>query len=340
MSGLVMPPITQSGAGAGSGPDSGPGGDQMIVAEDVSKSFGSVHALDSVSVSARRGTVLALLGHNGAGKTTLVNILTTSLPLSSGRASVAGYDVAREPFEIRRRIGLTGQFASVDTQLSGRDNLVLIARLLGAGRRAARSRADDLLELFELTTVADRRASGYSGGLRRRLDLAVSLVGGPRVIFLDEPTTGLDPSSRLKLWEIVEGLVQQGATVLLTTQYLEEADRLADSITVLSAGKVVASGTADELKATVGRRTVTLTLDGDDAPARAGAALRGAGFAPVGGEDGTRSLVVPIDTTREIADVIRALDRASVEATELTFGEPTLDDVYLTLAEQHARTPA
>ncbi|OSP39555.1 daunorubicin/doxorubicin resistance ABC transporter ATP-binding protein DrrA, partial [Streptomyces sp. 13-12-16] len=281
MSGLVMPPVARTGAGAGSGP--GSGGDPMIVADSVSKSFGTVHALDSVSVSAPRGTVLALLGHNGAGKTTLVNILTTALPLSSGRASVAGYDVTRDPFEIRRRIGLTGQFASVDTQLSGRDNLVLIARLLGAGRRAARSRAEELLELFELTEVADRRASGYSGGLRRRLDLAVSLVGGPRVIFLDEPTTGLDPSSRLKLWEIVEGLVEQGATVLLTTQYLEEADRLADSIAVLSAGKVVASGTADELKATVGRRTVTLTLDSDDAPARAGAALRGAGFAPVGG---------------------------------------------------------
>ncbi|MFD3826669.1 ATP-binding cassette domain-containing protein [Streptomyces sp. NPDC058625] len=337
MSGLVMPPVTQPGSGSGSGSGSG---DLMIEADAVSKSYGTVNALDSVSVSARQGSVLALLGHNGAGKTTLVNILTTALPLSSGRASVAGYDVTRDPFQIRRRIGLTGQFASVDGQLSGRDNLVLIARLLGAGRRAAHSRADELLELFQLTSVADRRASGYSGGLRRRLDLAVSLVGGPQVIFLDEPTTGLDPSSRLNLWEIVEGLVEQGATVLLTTQYLEEADRLADTITVLSDGRVVASGTAHELKATVGRRTVTLTLDSDDAPVRAGAALRDAGFAPVGGEEATRSLVVPIDTTRQIADVIRALDHAGVEATELTFGEPSLDDVYLTLAEQHARTPA
>ncbi|MGY0065417.1 ATP-binding cassette domain-containing protein [Streptomyces sp. QTS137] len=334
MSGLAMPPVTRAGSGSGSG-----SGDLMIEAEAVSKSFGTVHALDSVSVSARRGTVLALLGHNGAGKTTLVNILTTALPLSSGRASVAGFDVRRDSFEIRRRIGLTGQFASVDGQLSGRDNLVLIARLLGAGRRAAHSRAGELLELFDLSAVADRRASGYSGGLRRRLDLAVSLVGGPQVIFLDEPTTGLDPSSRLKLWEIVEGLVEQGATVLLTTQYLEEADRLADTIAVLSAGRVVAAGTAEELKATVGRRTVTLTLDGDDTE-RAGAALRGAGFAPAGGEEGTHGIVVPIDATRQIADVIRALDHAGVEAAELTFGEPTLDDVYLTLAEQHARTPA
>ncbi|MBQ1100913.1 ATP-binding cassette domain-containing protein [Streptomyces sp. b94] len=313
----------------------------MIDAEDVTKSFGPVQALHSVSVSAPRGTVLGLLGHNGAGKTTLVNILTTALPLTSGRAWVAGYDVARRPAEIRRRIGLTGQFASVDGQLGGRDNLVLIARLLGAGRRAARARADELLELFQLTEVADRRASGYSGGLRRRLDLAVSLVGAPAVLFLDEPTTGLDPSSRLNLWEIVEGLVEQGTTVLLTTQYLEEADRLADSITVLSAGRVVAAGTAAELKATVGRRTVTLALETGEDRNAAGAALRGAGFAPVVGEGDPRAVVVPIDATREIAEVVRALDQVGVEATELTFGEPTLDDVYLALANQSvSRAPA
>ncbi|CAL9271763.1 Daunorubicin_doxorubicin resistance ATP-binding protein DrrA [Streptomyces sp. SudanB5_2050] len=324
---------------APSGPAGGTG-DLMIEADGVSKSFGPVQALHSVSVSAPRGTVLGLLGHNGAGKTTLVNILTTALPLASGRAAVAGYDVAREPVEIRRRIGLTGQFASVDGQLGGRDNLVLIARLLGAGRRAARARADELLELFQLTEVADRRASGYSGGLRRRLDLAVSLVGAPAVLFLDEPTTGLDPSSRLNLWEIVEGLVEQGTTVLLTTQYLEEADRLADSIAVLSAGRVVAAGTAAELKATVGRRTVTLALETGEDRNAAGAALRGAGFAPVVGEEDPRAVVVPIDATREIAEVVRALDQVGVEATELTFGEPTLDDVYLALADQAAsRTP-
>ncbi|WP_369217432.1 ATP-binding cassette domain-containing protein [Streptomyces flavofungini] len=329
MSGTVTPLATRTGPDGGSG-------DLMIEADGVTKSFGQVRALDSVSVSAPRGTVLGLLGHNGAGKTTLVNILTTALPLSSGRASVAGYDVAREPVEIRRRIGLTGQFASVDGQLSGRDNLVLIARLLGAGQRAARERADELLELFRLTEVADRRASGYSGGLRRRLDLAVSLVGAPSVLFLDEPTTGLDPSSRLNLWEIVEGLVEQGTTVLLTTQYLEEADRLADSIAVLSAGRVVAAGTAAELKATVGRRTVTLTLESGEDRSTAGAALRGAGFAPVIGEEDARAVVVPIDATREIAEVVRALDQVGVEATELTFGEPTLDDVYLALADQSA----
>ncbi|MFE1029756.1 ATP-binding cassette domain-containing protein [Streptomyces sp. NPDC058818] len=334
MNGTVTPLATRSGPGGGPG-------DLMIDAKDVTKSFGPVQALHSVSVSAPRGTVLGLLGHNGAGKTTLVNILTTALPLTSGRAWVAGYDVARQPVEIRRRIGLTGQFASVDGQLGGRDNLVLIARLLGAGRRAARARADELLELFQLTEVADRRASGYSGGLRRRLDLAVSLVGAPSVLFLDEPTTGLDPSSRLNLWEIVEGLVEQGTTVLLTTQYLEEADRLADSIAVLSAGRVVAAGTAAELKATVGRRTVTLALETGEDRNAAGAALRGAGFAPVVGEEDPRAVVVPIDATREIAEVVRALDQVGVEATELTFGEPTLDDVYLALADQSAsRAPA
>ncbi|NEC11137.1 ATP-binding cassette domain-containing protein [Streptomyces sp. SID8014] len=336
MSGLHLPPVTTPAPAVGTAC-----GDLMIEAEDVTKSYGTVLALDSVSVSVPRGTVLGLLGHNGAGKTTLVDILTTALPPTSGRARVAGYDVAGRPVEIRRRIGLTGQFASVDAQLSGRENIVLIARLLGAGRRAARARAQELLDTFRLTEVADRRASGYSGGLRRRLDLAVSLVGAPEVLFLDEPTTGLDPSSRLNLWEIVEGLVEQGTTVLLTTQYLEEADRLADRIAVLSAGRVVAAGTASELKATVGRRTVTLTLGSGEEVRSAGAALRQAGFAPVNGEGPDRTVVVPIDATREIADVIRTLDQVGVEAGELTFGEPTLDDVYLTLADQAAaRTPA
>ncbi|MET9415687.1 ATP-binding cassette domain-containing protein [Streptomyces klenkii] len=309
-------------------------GDIMIEADGVSKVFGSVRALDSVSVSARRGTVLALLGHNGAGKTTLVNVLVAALPPSSGRAAVAGFDVVRQPWEVRKRVGLTGQFASVDAQLSGRDNLVLLARLLGADRRTARARADELLELFGLQEFAARRPGTYSGGLRRRLDLAASLVGNPDVIFLDEPTTGLDPSSRLNLWEIVEGLVSEGTTVLLTTQYLDEADRLADSIAVLSAGAVIASGTAAELKATVGQRTVTVTPDAAADPAVACAAVRRAGLEPVvDRENGT--IVVVIEASKDIAVVLRALDQAGVEATELTFGEPTLDDVYLTLADRN-----
>ncbi|MEU8517082.1 ATP-binding cassette domain-containing protein [Kitasatospora sp. NPDC048722] len=315
--------------------------DLVIEAVDVGMTFGTVRALDSVSLAVPRGSVLALLGHNGAGKTTLVGVLTTALAPTTGRASVAGFDVRRRPAEVRRRIGLTGQYATVDGRLSGRDNLLLLAGLLGAGRRAARTRADELLDLFDLGHVADRPARGYSGGLRRRLDLAASLVGRPEVVFLDEPTTGLDPVSRLGLWEIVEGLVAGGTTVLLTTQYLDEADRLADAITVLSGGSVVAHGTPAELKARVGRRTVTVVLDG---PAgadsggdrgsdfdRAADALRRAGLAPVTGREGA-ALVVPIEATRDIAAVVRALDGVGVEAAELTFGEPGLDDVYLALA--------
>ncbi|MFD3997189.1 ATP-binding cassette domain-containing protein [Streptomyces sp. NPDC058583] len=306
----------------------------MIEAQDLSMSYGSVRALDSVTVSVPRGTVLGLLGHNGAGKTTLVGILTGAFPPTSGRAAVAGFDVGEQPREVRRRIGLTGQYASVDGQLSGRDNLVLIARLLGAGRKAARARADELLELFALQEVAQRRARTYSGGLRRRLDLAASLVGRPEVLFLDEPTTGLDPASRLTLWEIVEGLVSEGTTVLLTTQYLEEADRLADSVTVLSAGSVIAAGTPAELKAKVGRRTVTLTMDDAEDAGAAVAALRRAAMEPVVAQEPTTVVVVPIEASKDVAAVIRALDHAGLEATEMSFGEPTLDDVYLTLAAQ------
>ncbi|MFF8732604.1 ATP-binding cassette domain-containing protein [Streptomyces sp. NPDC015171] len=314
-------------------PRTAPPPETMIEAHGVSRAFGSVRALDSVDVSARRGTVLALLGHNGAGKTTLVGVLTGALPATSGRAVVAGFDVAAQPREVRRRIGLTGQFASVDGQLTGVENLVLIARLLGASRKAARARAGELLEIFALRDVADRRARTYSGGLRRRLDLAASLVGRPEVLFLDEPTTGLDPSSRLTLWEIVEGLVADGTTVLLTTQYLEEADRLADSVTVLSSGSVIASGTPAELKARVGRRTVTVTLEAAEDTGAAVDALRGAAL-EVTAARGAGTVVVPIEASKDVATVIRALDQAGVEAAELSFGEPTLDDVYLTLAGQ------
>ncbi|GII96414.1 ATP-binding cassette domain-containing protein [Sinosporangium siamense] len=305
--------------------------DTVIEAIDVGKAYGPVRALDSVSLCVTRGTVLALLGHNGAGKTTLVGVLTAALRPTSGRARVAGFDVTRQPWEIRRRIGVTGQYASVDGGLSGRDNLVLIGRLLGAGRRAAGERADELLELFSLGHVAARRSRTYSGGLRRRLDLAASLVGHPEVLFLDEPTTGLDPSSRLNLWEIVANLVKDGTTVLLTTQYLDEADRLADTVTVLSAGSVIASGTSAELKAAVGQRTVTLTLGSpDDVPATA-EALRRASMEPVT-DAANAVVVVPIGASKDIAAVVRVLDQIGVEAAELSFGEPTLDDVYLTLA--------
>ena len=303
----------------------------MIEADRISKNFGSVRALDSVSIAVARGTVLALLGHNGSGKTTLVNILTTVLPPSSGQASVAGYGVTKQPREVRKRIGLAGQFASVDGQLTGRGNLLLIARLLGADRQAARARADMLLELFGLQDIAARCAHTYSGGLRRRLDLAMSLVGHPEVIFLDEPTTGLDPSSRIGLWEIVESLVAEGTTILLTTQHLDEADRLADSIAVLSAGVVVASGTPAELKARAGQRTITVTLTTIEQTRAAKVTLAQAGLKPEMGRE-RNTVVLPMKTTEEIASVVTPLDLAGIEVHELTFGHPSLDDVYLAIA--------
>jgi ABC-2 type transport system ATP-binding protein len=309
--------------------------DIMIEATDVTKTFGDVTALDGVSITVPRGSVLGLLGHNGAGKTTLVNVLTTMFPPTSGTARVAGFDVTKHGDEVRSRIGLTGQFASVDEQLSGTDNLILIARLLGASRREARERADELLNLFDLTDAAKRPAKTYSGGMRRRLDLAASLVGRPDVIFLDEPTTGLDPASRIGMWEIVEELVNDGTTVLLTTQYLDEADRLADSITVLSAGKVVASGTAAELKAQVGKRAVHVTLTTpQDAPA-AIVSLEKHGLTPVL-DEAHAELRTPVTASADLAIVVRALDEASIEVAELALTEPSLDDVYLTLAKNKA----
>jgi ABC-2 type transport system ATP-binding protein len=309
--------------------------DIMIDAVGVTKTFGDVVALDQVDLQARKGTVTALLGHNGAGKTTLVNILSTVLPPDSGSARVAGYDAIRDGHRVRARIGLTGQFASVDEQLTGLHNLVVIARLLGAGKRQATARADELLDLFDLADAGTRKVSTYSGGMKRRLDLAASLVGHPDVVFLDEPTTGLDPTSRLGMWEIVERLVDDGSTVLLTTQYLEEADRLADSVTVLSKGRVVAAGTATELKANVGQRTVALTVTDAAAVPAALTTLRAAGFDPIH-EAPHRSITIPVEAANALAAVVRALDSAGAEVAELTLHEPTLDDVYLTLTHQTA----
>ncbi|OIJ68207.1 ATP-binding cassette domain-containing protein [Streptomyces mangrovisoli] len=311
----------------------------VIEAVGLTKTYGTTTVLDHVGVEVPRGTVLGLLGHNGAGKTTLVNILTTTLPATSGTARVAGHDVAARPAEVRRRIGVTGQFASVDEGLSAIDNLVLIARLLGAGRRQAAARATELVELFDLVQAARKPARTYSGGMRRRLDLAAGLVGNPEVIFLDEPTTGLDPAARLGLWEVIEDHVRQGATVLLTTQYLEEADRLADSITLLSAGRVVASGTPDELKSRAGKRSVTVTLDAPDLVPAAVAALRAARLAPAHDER-TTSVTVPVEAARDVATVVRALDEHGIDFTGLSVAEPTLDDVYLTYAHRPSAAAA
>jgi len=302
-------------------------GELMIDVVAVGKTFGDVAALDGVSVAVPAGTVHGLLGHNGAGKTTLVNVLTTLFAPTSGSATVAGFDVVRDAAQVRSRIGVTGQFASVDEDLTGTQNLVLLGRLLGASRHEAGQRAAELLELFGLTSAAGRPAQGYSGGMRRRLDLASSLVGRPDVVFLDEPTTGLDPESRLGMWDVVRTLVSGGTTVLLTTQYLDEADRLADTITVLSQGRVVAAGTVAELKDRVGRRTVSATLAAADiGPALD--TLRRAGLDPL---QSGRTLTVAVESSRVLAVVVRALDDAGIEADELGLHEPTLDDAYLTL---------
>ncbi|MGC9500654.1 ATP-binding cassette domain-containing protein [Streptomyces sp. WG7] len=308
----------------------------MIELTDVTKTFGSTKALDGVSLTVPHGTVLGLLGHNGAGKTTVVGILSTLAVPTSGQARVAGVDVVRHPGEVRRRIGLTGQYAAVDETLSGHANLLLIARLLGATRSQAASRAEELLELFSLTDAAHRAVKNYSGGMRRRLDLAASLVGDPDVIFLDEPTTGLDPTARRALWTVVQRLVREGTTVLLTTQYLEEADVLADSITVLSSGRVVASGTAEELKNRIGHRSVSVTVRGADDREPAAAALRRAGLSPAHEGDGL-VLTMPVRDSTAVAQVVRATDEAGVDLAGLAFCEPSLDDVYMALNHSDGR---
>jgi ABC-2 type transport system ATP-binding protein len=244
--------------------------DHAIIAAGLRKSYGDVHALRGVDLAVPSGTILGLLGPNGAGKTTAVRILATLLRPDAGRAMIAGHDLVDEPDAVRASIGLTGQYAAVDENLTGRENLELVGRLLHLGRRAARARADELLSLFDLTAAGGRPARTYSGGMRRRLDLAASLVGRPAVLFLDEPTTGLDPASRLGLWEVIERLVGEGTTILLTTQYLEEADRLADRIAVIDGGLLIAEGTASELKDRLGEDVVDVRIAD---PARAAEAI-------------------------------------------------------------------
>ena len=286
-----------------------------VLAEGLAKRFGETTALDGVDLAVRTGSVLGLLGPNGAGKTTAVRILSTLLRPDAGHAEVCGLDVVRSAHQVRGLIGLTGQYASVDEMLTGAENLLLIGRLLGLSRATAKSRARELLARFDLTDAANRAAKTYSGGMRRRLDLAASLVSRPRVLFLDEPTTGLDPRSRLNMWQIVRDLVADGVTVLLTTQYLDEADRLADAITVLADGRIVASGTAAELKAQVGRRAVHVTLAAaTDAPS-AMTSLERAGLQPVHDEP-HNAVSTPVHASADLAVVVRALDDAGVEVAE------------------------
>ncbi|RSM87958.1 daunorubicin resistance protein DrrA family ABC transporter ATP-binding protein [Kibdelosporangium aridum] len=303
----------------------------MILAENVAKSFGETVALRGFDLLVPAGRVAAVLGPNGAGKTTAVRILATLLRPDGGRAVVGGHDVVLDPAAVRRVIGLTGQYASVDADLSGVENLVLVGRLLGLSRAAAKARAAELLDRFGLTSSASRPSTTYSGGMRRRLDLAASLVGRPRVLYLDEPTTGLDPHARRELWAEVRQLVKDGVTVLLTTQYLEEADQLADRITVLNGGGVVAEGTADELKRRTGGHTLqvrtTSLADMDTAARIVGRITRST---PLQDSD-AGLLTAPVSDPAVLTAVIRELDQAGVTATEVALRLPSLDEVFLTL---------
>ncbi|MFG2713680.1 ATP-binding cassette domain-containing protein [Streptomyces goshikiensis] len=308
-----------------------------IRAEGLSKRFKDHQALNGVDLAVATGTVLGLLGPNGAGKTTTVRVLSTLLAPDGGHAEVAGFDVVRQPSEVRRRIGLAGQYAAVDGLLTGRENLTLIGVLLHLGRRTARQRADQLLERFGLTGAADRPARTYSGGMRRRLDLAACLVAAPEVLFLDEPTTGLDPVSRMSLWSAVRELVADGVTVLLTTQYLEEADYLADRIAVVDTGRVIAEGTPDELKRSVGPDRLEIRVVGRDAVTDALAVLcAGAAEEPsVDPEKGVISLRLD-DGMGSIAAAATALEKAGVDVADFAVRRPTLDDAFAELTGRTA----
>ena len=300
--------------------------------EGLVKAYPGGRGVNGLDLEVPAGTVLGLLGPNGAGKSTTVRVLTTLLRPDGGRAEVAGHDVVGDPAGVRRAIGSAGQQAAVDGRLTGRENLVLLGRLHGLGRATARRRADDLLQRFDLVPNATRLARTYSGGTRRRLDLAASLVNAPRVLFLDEPTTGLDPVSRLALWEVVRELVAEGTTVLLTTQYLEEAEQLADRLVVLIGGREVAAGTVGDLKRGLGRETLTIRFAGR-LPSGTAAAAGVPGDAEIHlDEAGARMTVRLADATAAVAPVVRGLDAAGVAITGLEVGRPTLDDVFVALA--------
>jgi daunorubicin resistance ABC transporter ATP-binding subunit len=312
--------------------------DTAIVVEGLTKRYGEVVALDGIDFRVPAGTILGLLGPNGAGKTTAVRVLTTIIRPDSGRAWVLGHDVVRDADAVRYRIGLAGQYAAVDGNLTGRENLRLIGRLTHLPHHRIAARADELLERFELADAADRVVRTYSGGMRRRLDVAAALVHQPPVLFLDEPTTGLDPHGRLELWDILRELVADGTTVLLTTQYLDEADRLAHRIVVVDRGRIIAEGSPAELKARVGSTVIEIELADETETLRAEPVL--APFGAGCGRDGRTICIKVDDGSRVLVDVLHALDSAHLIPVTLAVREPSLDDAFLTLTGRHAEPVA
>ncbi|MER6983449.1 ATP-binding cassette domain-containing protein [Streptomyces carpinensis] len=323
--------------------DNDPGGTgHAVTVRGLVKHYGETKALDGVDLDVREGTVMGVLGPNGAGKTTLVRILSTLLAPDAGQATVAGYDVVRQPRQLRRVIGLTGQYASVDEKLPGWENLYMIGRLLDLSRKDARARADELLERFSLTEAARRPASTYSGGMRRRLDLAASMIGRPAVLYLDEPTTGLDPRTRNEVWDEVKAMVGEGVTVLLTTQYMEEAEQLASELTVVDRGKVIAGGGIEDLKAKVGGRTLRVR-PADPAQLRPLAedldelGITGLATTTVDADSGT--LLVPILSDEQLTAVTGAVIARGITIASITTELPSLDEVFLSLTGHRASAP-
>ena len=303
-----------------------------IKASGLAKAYGDVVALNGIDIEVEQGTVLGLLGPNGSGKTTTVRILATLLQADSGSASVGGFDVATQPDEVRSVIGLTGQYAAVDEYLTGRENLELFGRLFHLSKFDAAKRAAELLDRFDLSDAADRGIKGYSGGMRRRLDLAASLIGRPNVLFLDEPTTGLDPRSRQGMWEVIEDLISEGTTVLLTTQYLEEADQLANRIVVLDHGNVIAKGTSNELKSQVGGDRIEIVVESVGDVSNAAALIQEFGSAPAITEDLTKTILLPVaGGSTAIVNIVRKLDENKISIADIALRRPTLDDVFLSL---------